>query len=70
MVIDIPCMGDRTYGLVQEQEMIVAFPAGRTTQICTGLRQTESFAAHPFKPFLHWPVILPPDMEPRGPELE
>ena len=25
LVIDIPCVGDRRFGLVQEQEMLVAF---------------------------------------------
>jgi uncharacterized protein (DUF169 family) len=70
LVVDIPCIGDRTYGLVQEQEMIVAFHADRTAQICEGLKATDGWASFPFRPFLRWPVILPPDMEPRRPELE
>lgn len=70
MVIDLPCVGDRTYGMVQEQEMIVAFPASRVDQIMTGIRGSEGFSSHPYKPFLRWPVIFFPDMEPRNTELE
>lgn len=68
--IDLPCMGDRMFGLVQEQEMLVAFHHSRTNQIVEGLRATESFSGHPFKPFLRWPVIFAPDMEPRRTELD
>lgn len=70
LTIDLPCMGDRMFGLVQEQEMLVAFHHSRTNQIVEGLRATESFSGHPFKPFLRWPVIFAPDMEPRRTELD
>ncbi len=69
MVVDIPCIGDRRYGLVQDQEMLVAFHASRTEQILEGLRATEGFSSHPFRPFVQWQVIFPPDMEPRRTEL-
>ncbi|HTY46833.1 MAG TPA: DUF169 domain-containing protein [Methanomassiliicoccales archaeon] len=70
LFVDIPCIGDRMFGLVQEQEMIVAFHESRTEQIVDGLRETEDFSGHPFKPFLRWPVVFAPDMEPRRTELE
>ena len=70
LVVDLPCMGDRMFGLVQEQEMLVAFHHSRAAQLVEGLRATESFSAHPFKPFLRWQVIFAPDMEPRRTELE
>jgi len=70
MVIDLPCVGDRTYGLVQEQEMIVAFHASKVEQILTGISGSEGFSSHPYKPFLRWPIIFYPDMEPRRTELD
>jgi len=70
LVVDLPCMGDRMFGLVQEQEMLVAFHHSRAEQIAEGLRATEYFSGHPFKPFLRWQVIFAPDMEPRRTELE
>lgn len=70
MVVDLPCMGDRMFGLVQEQEMLVAFHESRSEQIVEGLRGTDSFSSHPFRPFLSWQVIFAPDMEPRRTELE
>ena len=70
LVVDLPCVGDRMFGLVQEQEMLVAFHHSRAEQLVEGLRATESFSSHPFKPFLRWQVIFAPDMEPRRTELE
>jgi len=70
LFVDLPCVGDRTFGLVQEQEMLVAFHESRLEQIVEGLRETEDFSSHPFRPFLRWPVIFAPDMEPRRTELE
>lgn len=70
LVVDLPCVGDRMFGLVQEQEMLVAFHESRAEQLVAGLRSTESFSGHPFKPFLRWQVIFAPDMEPRRTELE
>ena len=69
LVIDIPCVGDRRFGLVQEQEMLVAFHTSRTEQILEGLRATEGSSSHPFKPFVQWQAIFPPDTEPRRTEL-
>jgi len=70
LVIDLPCIGDRMFGLVQEQEMLATFHHSRTEQLLEGLRRTETFSGHPFKPFLRWPVIFAPDMEPRRTEME
>jgi len=70
LFVDLPCVGDRTFGLVQEQEMVLAFHESRTEQIVDGLKETEGFSSHPFKPFLRWPVIFAPDMEPRRTELD
>lgn len=70
LFVDLPCVGDRTFGLVQEHEMLIAFHESRTEQIVDGLKETEGFSSHPFKPFLRWPVIFAPDMEPRRTELD
>jgi len=70
IVVDIPCVGDRAYGFVQEREMVVTFPAEKTGELIAGLEATETDARHPFKPFLSWPVILWPEFEPRKGDLE
>jgi uncharacterized protein (DUF169 family) len=70
IVLDIPCVGDRAYGFVQEHEMIVAFPAEKSDELIDGLRSTEDAAQHPFKPFLNWPVILWPEFEPRSSDFD
>ncbi len=70
IAVDIPCMGDRTYGLVQEQELVMVFPASRMSDLLIGLRNTEFIAPYPFRPFLRWSVIFPPQFEPRPEELD
>ena len=70
VVVDIPCIGDRAFGLAGENDIIVAFPPSKTDQLIDGLKATERSASYPFKPFMRWPVIFPPEMEPRRPELE
>jgi len=70
VTVDVPCMGDRAYGLVQEHEVVVAFPASRIDELMDGLRCTEGVASYPYTPFLRWSVMLPPSMEPRDAELE
>ncbi|MDW5562143.1 MAG: DUF169 domain-containing protein [Methanomassiliicoccus sp.] len=70
VTVDVPCMGDRAYGLVQESEVVVAFPAPRIEELMEGLRETEGTASYPYKPFLRWPAIFPPSMEPREVELD
>lgn len=70
MVMDIPCVGDRTWGLVPEDQLVMAFSPRIFDGLLKGMRATDSFAANPFRPFLNWPVLFPPDMEPRGKELE
>jgi uncharacterized protein (DUF169 family) len=69
MVVDLPCIGDRAYGLAGENDIIVAFPPSMADQLVEGLKATERSASYPFKPFMRWPVIFPPEMEPRRPEL-
>lgn len=69
VVVDIPCVGDRAYGYVQEHELVVTFPASKIDDLITGLKATESTAGHPFRPFLSWPVILWPEFEPRKSDL-
>mgnify|MGYP001193042604 FL=1 len=70
LVIDIPCAGDRTWGLVPDQELVVVLSPGTFDDLLAGMRATDAFASHPFRPFLDWPVIFPPEMEPRPSELE
>jgi uncharacterized protein (DUF169 family) len=70
VVVDIPCVGDRAFGLAGENDLIVAFPPSKIDQLVEGLRGTERSAPYPFKPFMRWPVLFPPEMEPRRPELD
>jgi uncharacterized protein (DUF169 family) len=70
IVIDIPCIGDRAFGLAGENDIILAFPPSKAQQLVEGLRETELSASYPFKPFMRWPVVFPPEMEPRRPEVE
>lgn len=70
MAMDIPCVGDRTWGLVPEDQLVMAFSPKIFDELLKGMRATDSFSAHPFRPFLNWPVLFPPEMEPRGRELE
>lgn len=70
MTLEIPCVGDRTYGLVQDDELVVVVPAGRMERILNGMRSTDGFARYPFRPFLRWSAVFPPEFEPTRPELE
>lgn len=70
IVMDIPCVGDRTWGLVQDDQLVMAFSPKTFDRLLDGMRATDSFSSHPFRPFLNWPVLFPPTMEPRGRELE
>lgn len=69
IVIDIPCIGDRTYGLVKDEEMVAAISSSFVSDLIEGLRMTEKSASLPFKPFLSWPVVLTPDFDIRSNEL-
>jgi uncharacterized protein (DUF169 family) len=70
IVMDIPCVGDRVWGLVPDDQLVMAFSPKIFDQLLKGMRATDSFSTHPFRPFLNWPVLFPPEMEPRGRELE
>jgi uncharacterized protein (DUF169 family) len=70
ITVDVPCMGDRAYGLVQEFEVLIVFPASRIDELMEGLRNTEAVASYPYKPFLRWSTIFPPNFEPRENDLE
>lgn len=69
-VLDIPCLGDRTYGLVKDEEMVMVLHPDIMGQLLEGLAGTEAMASHPFKPFLRWNALFPPEFEPLGRELE
>ncbi|MGE5379268.1 MAG: DUF169 domain-containing protein [Candidatus Saccharibacteria bacterium] len=70
ITVDVPCMGDRAYGLVQEFEIVMIFPASRMDELMEGLRNTEPVAAYPYKPFLRWMTLFPPNMEPNDNDLQ
>lgn len=61
--VDIPCIGDRAYGVLQEQELLLAVHPKALERLKIGLLGTEMLGSYPFKPFLNWPVVLRPDME-------
>lgn len=70
MILEIPCFGDRTYGLVQDDELVIVIPASRVGQVLKGMKGTDAFAPYPFKPFLMWPALFPPEFEPTRAELD
>jgi uncharacterized protein (DUF169 family) len=70
MILEIPCFGDRTYGLVQDDELVIVIPASKVKQILEGMKSTNAFASYPFRPFLTWPALFPPEFEPTRSELE
>jgi uncharacterized protein (DUF169 family) len=70
ITLELPCVGDRTYGLVQDDELVVVVPSGRMEQILNGMRETDRFARYPFRPFLRWSAVFPPEFEPTRPELD
>ncbi len=69
MILEIPCIGDRTYGLVQDNELVIVVPASKVEQMLEGMKGTDGFAQYPFTPFLTWPAILPAEFEPTRSEL-
>jgi uncharacterized protein (DUF169 family) len=70
MTLEIPCVGDRTYGLVEDDELVVVIPAKRIGQILDGIKGTNAFAPYPFRPFLRWSALFPPEFEPTRTELD
>jgi len=70
MAIEIPCVGDRTYGLAHDEELVVVIPSRMIGQIVEGMRGTDGFAPYPFRPFLRWSAVFPPEFEPSRPELD
>jgi len=70
VVLEVPCAGDRTWGLVQDDELVMVIPWSRMAQIVEGIKATDSFTPYPFRPFLHWPALFPPEFEPTRTELD
>lgn len=70
MILEIPCFGDRTYGLVQDDELVIVIPVSKVEQVLAGMKGTDTFAPYPFKPFLMWPALFPPEFEPTRSELD
>ncbi|NLI73633.1 MAG: DUF169 domain-containing protein, partial [Euryarchaeota archaeon] len=60
VTFDIPCMGDRVYGMVNENELIMAFPINRLDELVQGLQATDKIAPYPFSPFTRWTLVAPP----------
>jgi len=69
-LLDIPCVGDHMWGLAPDDQLVMAFSPRIMDGLLDGMKATDTFSAHPFRPFLNWPVLFPPDMEPRVRELE
>jgi uncharacterized protein (DUF169 family) len=68
--VDVSCVGDRRYGLVQDDEMLITIPAGKLDQVVRGMKASDPFASYPFSPFLGYNVLFPPDYEPTTNELD
>ena len=59
VTLDVPCIGDRAYGMVQEHELVMAFPASRLEELVRGLRPPTRWPPI-LRPFTRWPAIMPP----------
>jgi uncharacterized protein (DUF169 family) len=70
MILEIPCFGDRTFGLVQDDELVIVIPVSKVEQVLEGMKGTDAFAPYPFKPFLMWPALFPPEFEPTRLEID
>lgn len=68
--LDIPCMGDRLYGLVGDEEMVFVIPYSMMGQLIRGLKGSKEMAPYPFRPFTRWSPIFPPTFLPTKEELE
>lgn len=68
--LDIPCMGDRLYGLVGDDEMVMVLPAAMMPQLIRGLKGSREMAPYPYRPFTRWSPLFPPPFLPTKEELE
>ncbi len=68
--VDVSCVGDRRYGLVQDDEMLITIPIGKLEQVVKGMKASDPFASYPFSPYLGFNVLFPPDYEPTSSELD
>lgn len=68
--LDIPCMGDRLYGLIGDDEMVMVLPAKMVPQLIRGLKGSRDMAPYPFRPFTRWSPLFPPSFLPTKDELE
>ncbi|MCP8309360.1 MAG: DUF169 domain-containing protein [archaeon] len=57
--LEIPCMGDRVFGYVQDHEMIFSFPAEFAEPLIEGLNATERLASYPYHPYLERFIVMP-----------
>ena len=70
VAMEVPCAGDRSWGLVQDDELVIVIPAAKLRQVLEGIKETDAFSPYPFRPFLRWPALFPPEFEPTRTELE
>lgn len=68
--LDIPCMGDRLYGLVGDDEMVMVLPSSLIPELIRGLKASKDLAPYPFRPFTRWSPLFPPPFLPTKEELE
>lgn len=68
--VDVSCVGDRRYGLVQDDELLITIPADKLDQLVEGMKASDPFASYPFAPYLGFNTLFPPDFEPTRSELD
>lgn len=68
--LDIPCIGDRLYGLVGDDEMVMVIPSSMMERLIRGLKGSRDMAPYPFRPFTRWSPLFPPTFLPTKEELE
>ncbi len=68
--LDIPCIGDRSMGLVGDDELVMVFPAAQMDSLLTGLERSEYMAQYPYRPNSSWAPKMPPLLTPLPDELD
>jgi uncharacterized protein (DUF169 family) len=62
MCADIPCIGDRCYGPVQDDEILMIIPAIKLEQVVKGMKVSDPSASHRFSPYLGLNVPFPSEL--------
>ena len=55
IVMDVPCVGVRTWGLVPDDQLVFTFSPLIFDHLLEGMQATDKFSSHTVRPSLYWP---------------